>query len=212
MSKEDFQALRAPLLLLLTVLIAGGVAIYYTDGLTKASRNALAKQEKELKDARTRLQKSGEEKDVIVRYLDSYRQLERAGFIGEEQRINWLDGLRLANQQADLFGVGYQIGTQSPYTYSAYYNPGQIALSQSIMRLDFRLLHEGDLTRFLDALSRQGGGLFTVEQCSLKRIDTRGVIRYQPNINADCDLAWITAKVSPTPSQQQQPQQQQPRS
>jgi hypothetical protein len=193
--KEDLQALRMPLLALLVVLVAGAAAIYYTDRLTVTARQQLAQQQKQLTEARTRLQKSGEEKDLIVRYLDSYRQLERAGFIGEEQRINWLDGLRVANQQADLFGVTYQIGTQAPYAYAAQYNPGQIALNQSVMRLDFRLLHEADLTRFLTALSRQGGGIFTVDQCMMRRIDTRGVIRYQPNINAECDLSWITARV-----------------
>jgi hypothetical protein len=193
--KEDLQALRMPLLALLVVLVAGAAAIYYTDRLTVTARQQLAQQQKQLQEARTRLQKSGEEKDLIVRYLDSYRQLERAGFIGEEQRINWLDGLRVANQQADLFGVAYQIGTQAPYAYAAQYNPGQIALNQSVMRLDFRLLHEADLMRFISALSRQGGGVFTVDQCMLRRIDTRGVIRYQPNINAECDLSWITARV-----------------
>jgi hypothetical protein len=194
-----------PLLALLVVLVAGAAAIYYTDRLTVTARQQLAQQQKQLKEARTRLQKSGEEKDLIVRYLDSYRQLERAGFVGEEQRINWLDGLRVANQQADLFGVTYQIGTQAPYAYAAQYSPGQIALNQSVMRLDFRLLHEADLMRFISALSRQGGGIFTVDQCMLRRIDTRGVIRYQPNINAECDLSWITARVG-APVTQQKPQ------
>ena len=60
-----------------------------------------------------------------MRYLDGFRQLERTGFVGEEQRINWLDGLRLANQQADLFGVDYQIGTQKPYRTPPNSIPGR---------------------------------------------------------------------------------------
>jgi hypothetical protein len=155
MNQEDLQALRTPLLVLVLVLLAGGGAIYYSDRMTAGARLQLGQQQKQLKDARTRLQKSGDERDVIVRYLEGFRQLERSGFVGEEQRINWLDGLRLANQQADLFGVSYQIGTQSAYAYAAQYNPGQIALSQSVMKLDFRLLHEADLGRFFNALSRQ---------------------------------------------------------
>lgn len=204
MSQEDLQALKTPLLILLAVLLAGAAGIYYSERLKVAARQQFVQQEKQLKDARTRLQKSGDEKDLIVKYVDSFRQLERAGFVGEEQRINWLDGLRVANQQADLFGVDYQIGTQAAYSYAANLNPGQITLYQSTMRLQFRLLHEADLMRFFAALSRQGGGIFSVDQCSLKRIDTRGVIRFQPNITADCDLAWITANVK-TPAEQQKP-------
>ena len=195
MNPANLQALRNPLIALLLVLLAGAAAIYYSDRMKAAARQQLVLQQNQLKDARTRLQRSGDEKDIIVRYLDGYRQLERAGFIGEEQRINWLDGLRLANYQADLFGVDYQIGTQKAYPYAADFNPGQLALYQSVMKLQFRLLHEGDLMRFLAALGRQGGGIFTVDQCSLKRVDTRGGIRYQPNITAECDLSWITANV-----------------
>ncbi|MNC89953.1 hypothetical protein D3C83_59760 [compost metagenome] len=91
--------------------------------------------------------------------------------------------------------MDYQIGTQKTYPYAADFNPGQLALYQSAMKLQFRLLHEEDLMRFLAALERQGGGIFAVDQCSLKRVDTRGVIRYQPNVTADCELSWITANV-----------------
>lgn len=198
------QALRNPLLVLLVVLLAGAAAIYYSDRLKVAARQQLVQQQNQLKEARTRLQRSGDEKDIIVQYVDSYRQLERAGFIGEEQRINWLDALRVANQQADLFGVDYQIGSQRAYPYAADLNPGPIVINQSIMRLQFRLLHEEDLARFLAALARQGGGIFTVDQCVLRRVDTRGVIRYQPNVTADCDLSWITAKVGSSAEKRQQ--------
>ena len=204
MNQDDLQALKAPLLVLLIVLLAGAGAIYYSERLKVGARQQLAQQQNQLKEARNRLQRSGDERDLIVRYLDGYRQLERNGFIGEEQRINWLDGLRLANQQADLFGVDYQIGTQTSYPYAALFNPGQIALNQSVMSLQFRLLHEVDLSRFLGALARQGGGIFTVDKCILRRIDNRGVIRYQPNITADCDLSWITAQVA-APDARQKP-------
>ncbi len=195
MKPDDLQALRNPLLVLVIVLLAGAAAIYYSDRVKTVAGQQLAQQRSQLNEARTRLQKSGDEKDIIVRYLDDYRRLQRAGFIGEEQRINWLDGLRIANQQADLFGVDYQISTQAPYVHAARLNPGQITLNQSVMRLQFRLLHELDLMRFLNALSSQGGGIFSVDQCILRRIDTQGVIRYQPNVTAECNLSWITAKV-----------------
>jgi len=195
MNQADLQALRNPLLLVAGVALLGALAVYYSGRLMIAARQQLVQQQVLLNDARTRLQKSGDEKNIIVRYLDGFRQLERTGFVGDEQRINWLDGLRLANQQADLFGVDYQIGAQSPYAYAAEFSPGPLALNQSVMRIRFRLLHEGDLNRFLDSLSRQGAGIFAVDQCLMRRIDTRGVIRFQPNVNAECDLSWITVRV-----------------
>jgi hypothetical protein len=201
MNQADLQALRNPLLALAAVALLGALAVYFSGRLMVAARQQLAQQQVQLKEARTRLQRSGDEKDIIVRYLDGFRQLERTGFVGEEQRIDWLDGLRLANQQSDLFGVEYQVGAQRPYAFASEFSPGPIALSQSVMRVRFRLLHEGDLDRFFDALARQGTGIFTVDQCMLRRIDNRGVIRYQPNITADCDLSWITVRVGPAREQ-----------
>ena len=196
MNQADLQALRNPLLLLAGVALLCAFAVYFSGRLMIAARQQLAQQQVQLKEARTRLQKSGDEKDIIVRYIGAFRQLERTGFVGDEQRINWLDGLRLANQQADLFGVDYQIGAQRPYSFAPEFSPGALALNQSVMRVRFRLLHEGDLERFFDALARQGTGIFTIDQCLLRRIDTRGVIRYQPNVNAECDLSWITVRVA----------------
>jgi hypothetical protein len=195
MNQADLQALRNPLLALTAVALLCALAVYYSGRLMLSARQQLTQQQVQFKEARTRLQRSGDEKDIIVRYVDGFRQLERTGFVGEEQRINWLDGLRVANQQADLFGVDYQIGAQRPYAFASEFNPGPLALNQSVMRVRFRLLHEGDLDRFFDSLARQGGGIFTVDQCMLRRIDTRGVIRYQPNVNAECDLSWITVRV-----------------
>ena len=62
------------------------------------------------------------------------------------------------------------------------------------MTLRFRLLHELDLMRFFDALARQNAGVFLIDQCKVSRIDTGGVIRYQPNLQVECDLSWITVK------------------
>jgi hypothetical protein len=199
MTRADFEAVRNPLLVLGVIVLGVAGAVYYTDQLALAARRDLAQQDKQLKDARSRLLRSGDEKDLIVRYLGSFQQLQKQGFAGEEQRINWLDALRTTNQQVDLFGVDYDIGTQKPYAFAAQLNPGQIQLRESDMKLRFRLLHEEDLLRFLDVLGRQGAGIYTVDQCSLRRLDNRGVIRYQPNLAAECELSWITASVGPAP-------------
>ena len=195
MNLTDLQALRNPLLVLFIVLLLAAAAVYSTEQLKAASERQLAQQRVRLNEARTRLQKSGEEKDIIVRYRDAFRALQRAGFVGEEKRINWLDGLRVTNQRADLFGIDYQIGAQKKYQYAKSLNPGQIELFESVMRLRFRLLHEEDLMRFFNLLAQQNLGIFHIDRCNMQRLDTRGVIRYQPNVTAECEVSWITARI-----------------
>jgi len=193
MTGAELKALRGPLLVLVLVLAAAGAAIYYSNVLRGQSQTVLVQQQNQLREARTRMQRSGDEKAIIVQYVDKYRQLENSGFIGDEQRINWLAALRNANERTDLFGINYEIAIQQPYPYAADLNPGQISLKQSLMKLDFRILHEGDLLRFFDALRAQNSGLFHLERCVMRRTEDGGPLRYQPNLTAVCQLAWITA-------------------
>lgn len=194
MNQADLKASQTPLLVLMVVALAAAIAIYYTDTLLEQAGQQLARQETQLREARSRLYRSGEEKELITRYLAAYQRLQRIGFVGEEQRINWLDSLRLASQQTDLFGVDYVISAQRPYPYANEFNPGQLVLNQEVMKLRLRLLHEEDLIRFFNALANAGAGVFSIDECTLKRTEVSGAIRYQPNLAADCELSWITAK------------------
>ena len=194
MNNEELKALRIPLAVLVTAIALAAGAVYYTDLLAKKAAVVLTQQKSEFQTAQSRMRQSGDEKSTIVQYVDKYRDLEKTGFAGEEQRINWLDALRNANTRAELFGVNYQIGIQHPYPYAGEFDPGSISLQESIMELDMRLLHEGDLLRFLDELRAQKVGLFHVRECTLLRTDRTETLRNQPNLNAQCDLVWITAR------------------
>ena len=198
MNASDLRALKIPLIALIVVIMVSAGLIYDSNLVLKEARLTLAQQQNRMREARTRLQRSGDEKEIIVRYLGNYQYLEKLGFVGDEQRISWLDALRLANQQAQLFGVDYQIGAQQPYPYAAELTPGQLTLHQSLMKVNLRLLHEGDLMRFLETLAKQPGGVFSVNQCTIERLNTGGSIRFQPNLRADCELAWITIRPATT--------------
>lgn len=197
MTSEDLKSLRTPLILLVAALIAAGGAIYYTNDLREKADRALLNQKGQLREAQTRMQRSGDEKTVIVQYVDKYRELQRAGIIGEEQRINWLDALRIANERTDLFGVNYQLSSQKNYPYAAEFDPGKIALKQTEMKVDLNLVHAVDLLRFFEVLRNQAGGLFHLDKCLLRRMVDTGAVRYQPNISASCEMSWITATPEP---------------
>ena len=197
MNREDLEALRIPLTVLGVTLLAAIVFMWFSGGILDSAERTKAQREAQLREARLRILNAGEEKEMIARYLASYQQLTRAGFVGDEQRINWLDSIRMANEEARTFGVEYDIGAQKPYIYAAELNPGQLALQESVMHLKFRLLHEEDLPRFFNALTRYGGGFFTVEQCQIRRMrsgEADRAITVQPNLTAECDLRCVTVR------------------
>jgi hypothetical protein len=193
LSSQDLRALTKPLIVLLVVAAAGAGLVVYSSQVVKKSKGEVEAQESALIEARNRVQQSGQEKDLIDRYVEPYRQLERLGVVGDEQRIGWIDALRAANREADLYGVEYDVGPQQPYTFVSEVSAGPLAVHQSIMKLRLGLLHEGDLFRFFQALAAQKAGTFSVNACILEplRIDLAVPVN-QPTLHAECELAWIT--------------------
>jgi len=193
MSREDMQALRKPLLVLALVLLAAAGALHFMWQRIDVAQQRLQRESARTRDAHTRLQLSGREREIIVQNLPAYRDLERSGFVAPEQRINWITGLRDANQAAGLFGIEYQIGAQRIYRGAQQLNAPQIEVLESPMRLKAGLLHEEDLVRLLAALEAQHLGLYLLDECTMKRLPAAAALRHQPHLDADCQMAWLTA-------------------
>jgi len=119
------ETMTLPLLVLLATLLAALALIKLS-----ADRAVFDSQQAQLRDAQTRLQKSGTEKELIIRHLPDYAKLDALGFVGDEQRINWLDALRHANQKGGLFGINYDIAARKAYPHAATLNPGGVNVSQ----------------------------------------------------------------------------------
>ena len=73
MNAGDWGALKNPLLVLIGIVALGMGLIYYLDESLDTAKRELVQQQSQQLDARTRLQKSGEEKNIIVRYLSDYQ-------------------------------------------------------------------------------------------------------------------------------------------
>jgi hypothetical protein len=205
---DTVRNLVLPLAVLVAVVAAGSLLVSYTKGELTTAKRALGEQQAKLRAARTRLRESDDERRIILQYRDRYAALYRQGFVGKEQRLNWVDALRQSSQDAQLFSADYQIGARQPYSIgraTAAKIPGattpgigQLTFYRSTMRLQMKLLHIGDLLQFFDLLQRQNAGLFLIDSCDLDRLGDGGM-RYQPNLSATCELSWITAEPAPAP-------------
>jgi hypothetical protein len=197
-TRQDIDALRVPLIALLVTIVAAAAIIFVSAAVLDSARDLFTRRENELRQARLKIQNAGEERELISRYLGAYQQLARAGFVGEEQRITWLDTLRAANEEARIFGVEYDLSAQRPYAYASEFNTGQLLLQESVMHLRFGMLHEEDLPRFLEALARHSGGYFTIDDCTVKRTKNLEAElkpgQVEANLAADCNVRWLTVR------------------
>lgn len=192
MKAYKLSSLLVPALLFLVITIAGIAAVQYAESLVTQATDRLRIQTQALSAARQKHANAGLEKDILTRFRETYDALEKVGFIGAEQRINWVDGLRTANRESKLFGVEYQIGQQEPYPYAADLGVGDLPIRQAIMKLKMPLLHEGDLMPFFRALAARSAGVFTMNACILRRVGVGVQETSQPNLGVECDLAWVS--------------------
>jgi hypothetical protein len=190
---KDIASLGRPLLAVAVVLAVCAGGVYYSNALLKRSRTDLTAAQGQLNEARKRVQQSGDERDMISAYVGPYTALVERGVVGEEQRLNWVDALREANNQAKLFGVEYEVLAQQPYAFATEVQAEGLPVQQSIMKLKLGLLYEDDLLTFFRALQAQGAGAFAVNQCMIERVSREATRPANaPTLRAECELAWIT--------------------
>lgn len=195
LSGKDFQSIKTPLMALALAVAASLTMLAITDRKLASSEKNYRNQLTALTETRTRYQRSGEERETILRYLESYRALEKIGFVGTEQRLNWVESLRMANKNAGLFGVDYQLTAQEPFPFAVSDNPIANQVKHSRMTITFGVLHEGELARLFSALSAQQPGLFSLNGCSIDRAGRQGdPLPRQANLTARCELSWLTVE------------------
>jgi hypothetical protein len=190
---KDLTRLKFPALIFLAAVTIAVVLVSLSSGYRDRVERELGTQENALREARNRYHRSGDEREIILRDLPVYQQLQQQGFIGAERRINWLEGLRVANAEAGLFGVDYQLRPQEPFPFVDKSNPIAPRVLRSEMNVSMGLVHEADLMRFLHALAAQQAGMFALTSCILERngLSSAPAPR-QANLTAQCKLSWVT--------------------
>jgi len=207
LEKQDWQKLQAPLLTLGAVIVVGILLFGFASYFSKNQELALQKQQNMLNAARQRYQLSGAEKEMIAEYLPKYQTLISKGFVGEEQRIEWVEHLREQHKTQKLFGIKYSINPQEKYMPAFAANLGGFTLNRSIMKLDLDMLHEGDLLQLTEALNNRNAAPLILRDCEIIRLNTGSQLSNQlvANLHAQCELDWLTLRepassyVTPTP-------------
>jgi hypothetical protein len=143
-------------------------------------------------EAKKRYLDSDLEKAMISQYLPQYRDLQQRGFIGSENRINWIDALRIADQRAGNFGVQYQLSAQGPYKGLLSGDPIASRLRRSTMDIRFRVVHEGQFLDFLEALEVQRAGMYALRSCTLEPTHRDEPQPRTQNLSAQCEIDWVT--------------------
>ena len=154
---DDFQKLQYSLLAMVLMLAVGVISVVTAYRATKTASIDRVATQTDRNDARSKLQRVRGEESEIKQKSALFNQLQARGMVGEEQRLEWVELIREIRDKRRLIDLQYELAPQRSLDNSA---PGNgYAFYASTMKVQLKLLHEEDLTRFIDDLRRQAKAL-----------------------------------------------------
>lgn len=130
---------------------------------------------------------------LVENYLSDYRKLEKKGFIGKENRLNWVETLGAIADKKKVITIEYNIRALQPYRPAYKVNARLFQINSSEMVLHMKLLHERDLLDIFTELNQLAKGVYDIKRCKIQR--QHRAITYNAgttNIIAECTLNWFT--------------------
>jgi hypothetical protein len=195
-SNSDFHLMRWSLSAVCASILLSGVILYssseYADFTQKDRRAA----QSQMNDARNRLTMARQDQENLSVFSREYDTLETNKIIGDDHRLDWMEGLEKLRNQNLVIDFRYNIAPQKIYAPQPAIDSGNFDIHYSEMKLQFDLLHEGQLLNFFDALRNQIKAWYQLEGCTLQRSATEenAATPTATHIKAECSGGWITLK------------------
>lgn len=193
-AKSDLVDLKWSLGAFALSLLVSVAAVLYSDDLLERSRTSLQAAQNQLNAARSELESAQNDQLNMATYAIEYNALVRQKIIGNEQRLDWMEGLESLRSQGHVLDFRYTISPQQAYTPSPALDAGSFQLNRSPMTLDIDLLHEEQLLQLLTNMRKQLKGWFILDGCTLTPPEAGNGI-----IKASCSGGWFTMKSPNTP-------------
>lgn len=201
LSASDFPLIRWSILAFCASSLISAVILYSSGEYAESTRNDRRTAQNMLNDARNRLATAQQDQENMAIYAGEYGALIEQKIIGDDQRLDWMEGLEKIRQKNLVTDFRYNIAPQRTYAPQPAIDSGNFDLHYSEMKLQFDLLHEGQLLDFFGTLHADVKGWYQLEGCTLQRsgTDSEGQQSAMARLKAECSGGWITLKNRNTP-------------
>ena len=191
-SKADFILMRWSILAACASILLGSAILYGSSRYAEHAQQDQYDAQRLLGEAQNRLATALQDRGNMSVYSGEYGALEKLKIIGDEQRLDWVEGLEKLRQRNLVTDFHYNIAPQKTHPEIPAVDSGNFHVRYSEMKLQFDLLHEAQLLDFFDALRSQINGRYQLEGCTLQRGAADG--GNTPHLKAECNGGWITLK------------------
>lgn len=196
-SPSDFPILRWSILSICASALISAAILYISSEYAEQAQNDLRNARNMGNDARRRLSAAHEDQENMSKYADEYGVLINRKIIGDDQRLDWMEGLEELRQKNLVTDFRYHIAPQKKYTPQPPLDSGNFDIHYSETKLQFDLLHEVQLVDFFTALHNNSKGWYQLDGCSLLRSaanEEAAAKSAATQLKAECSGGWITLK------------------
>jgi hypothetical protein len=190
-SKADLPEIKWSLGAFVLSLAIASTLISLGEKYLSQARNDRQAAQKQLADARAQLSSTESDQENMAAYALEFNSLVARKVIGNEQRLDWMEGLERLRQQGVVLDLKYTISPQQNYKPEPPVDTGNFQLNRSAMSMQVDLLHEEQLLHLLTDMRSQVSGWFMLDGCTLSR--TAAVDELAP-LKAECTGGWFTMK------------------
>ncbi|GMR16436.1 MAG: hypothetical protein BMS9Abin31_0771 [Gammaproteobacteria bacterium] len=178
------------------VVLTAGIAVVtvsniYTDDIYQDQQSA----KRAMRIWQTKINRSVESNQIIDEFESNFLKLVNQGVVGAENRLSWFETIQNTAKKRGMPSVKYSISTQDMLDEKDIKNEYRgIDVFKSVMTLDIKMAHEGDLFALLNDLGK-ADGLFAVDRCDIEKTSKRAVDT-ENKMKAYCELGWYTFRGS----------------
>ena len=193
LATSDLPKLQWSILAIVLMMAVGAALIFFAFSATEVAKRDRAIAQAERNEFDGKLKQVRNEEDEIKQKSAVFKALQTRGMIGEEQRLEWVELIKDIRDTRRLIDLQYEIAPQRLLDG----NPtGSYAFYSSAMKLQFRLLHEEDLTRLIGDLRSRAKALIRVRSCDVARLPASADERSgrRANLSAECEIDWLTLR------------------
>ncbi len=173
------------------VLIAGIVVVtvsqIYMDDIYQDQQS----EKREMRKWQSKINSSVENNQIIDEFENNFLKLVNQGVVGAEDRLSWFETIQNTAKKRGMPSVKYSISTQATLDEKNIKREYRgIDVFKSVMTLDIKMAHEGDLFALLNDLEK-ADGLFAVDRCDIEKM-SRKTVDTENIMKAYCELGWYT--------------------
>lgn len=190
------KALITFVIILLSMMSMVTASDVYRSNASDKNTRSLA----EMRSWNNKIEEANKNNQILVQHEDTFKKLKDNFVIGDENRLSWVEVVQKVADSRKIASVKYDIASQVLLDKNT---PGNeyagIDVFKSVMSLEMKFIHEGDLFVMLNALRREAKGLVAVDKCDVELINkdvNDGIIGQNKtdNMRAYCELSWYTLK------------------